>query len=152
MENKKITQQLGELFQLIRQYETLSLNKEKRDYLTPSEHHLIECIGLEGNKTSKEIGERLNITKGAVSQQVKKLIENEVILKEISEDDKRISYLSLTEKGINFYLEHQTIKIDFDRVLEKKLTEVERLGFFKGMDQLTTYLNQTIKAEKTNEK
>ncbi|MEG0256340.1 MAG: MarR family winged helix-turn-helix transcriptional regulator [Vagococcus sp.] len=125
---------------MIHQCEQASLKNNECDQLTPSEFHLVECIGLTKKITSKEIGERLNITKGAVSQQLKRLIERGVVEKELDKEDKRKSYLSLTAIGIKNYEAHQKMKIDFDSILETKLTKDEIIGFTKGIDALNDYL------------
>lgn len=151
MENKQLTKHLGELFHLMHQYETLDLQNEHHDILTPSELHIVDSIGLTENKTSKEIGEELGITKGAVSQQIKKLIENKIVKKEISETDKRVSYLVLTEKGRSFYKEHQEIKKIFEKELEENLNDTEMKGFLNGVELLNRSLLNRVKAGKKNE-
>ncbi|MFI3804215.1 MarR family transcriptional regulator [Vagococcus fluvialis] len=55
------------MFHLISAYEELNLSLVDKKVLTPSELHIVECIGNKEQITSKEIGEELNITKGAVS-------------------------------------------------------------------------------------
>ena len=150
MENNYLTQLLGELFQLMNQFGDLELRMETS--LTPSELHIVECIGFKTNVTSKEIGERLNITKGGISQQIKKLIEQEIIIKEKSKQDKRVSYLILTKKGKKFYKEHQKIKEKFESDLVGNLNELEMKGFLKGIELLNKSLLEKIKGGTNNER
>ncbi len=147
-----MTNKLGELFHLIYQYEKVGLEASTDNCLTPSEMHFVECIGEKKKVTSKDVGESLNITKGAVSQQLSKLIKNKVVMKEVSQEDKRKSYLVLTEKGLACYIEHQAIKTNFNRILTEKLTLEEQVGFVKGLTELNFYLKENINWEKPNER
>lgn len=152
MDKKNMTQQLGELFQLIHQYEDLGMENKEQGLLTPSELHIVECIGFSERMTSKEIGETLNITKGAVSQQLKKLIGQDIVIKQVNKNDKRISYLILTQKGLAFYEEHQEMKADFAKSLIVSLTKEEREGFIKGVRELNQHLKTRINSRGKHEK
>lgn len=152
MKNKEITNKLGELFHLVYQYEKIGLETKQTDCLTPSEMHFVESIGLSQKMTSKEIGEVLNITKGAVSQQLSKLTKSGYVTKEMSKEDRRKSYVKLTEKGLICYEEHQAIKLNFDELLTKQLNEEEIVGFIKGISELNHYLSNRIEWETKNEK
>lgn len=144
MKNIKLTSELGRLFQLISQFDELSLTVKNQDRLTPSELHIVECIGSKGTMTSKEIGEELRITKGAVSQQLKKMIESQVVIKEVSPLDKRVSFIKLSKTGEFFYQEHQAIKSHFEQSLIKELNQMELLGFMKGMSLLNNTLEEMV--------
>lgn len=152
MENKNLTNHLGELFHLISAYEELNLSLVDKRILTPSELHIVECIGKKEQMTSKEIGEELNITKGAVSQQIKKLIESKIVEKKVSEKDRRVSFLRLTEIGLSFYEEHQKIKLGFESLLLENLSHDEMIGFIKGISLLNSSLQAQVKRGKKHEK
>lgn len=152
MENKNLTNHLGELFHLISAYEELNLSLVDKRILTPSELHIVECIGNKEQITSKEIGEELNITKGAVSQQIKNLIESKIVVKKVSEKDRRVSFLKLTEIGLSFYEEHQKIKLSFESLLSENLSHDEMIGFIKGVTLLNSSLQAQVKRGKKHEK
>lgn len=152
MKNKEITDKLGELFHLVYQYEKMGLETNQTDCLTPSEMHFVESIGLSQKMTSKKIGEVLDITKGAVSQQLSKLTKSGYVTKEMSKEDRRKSYIKLTEKGLACYEEHQAIKLNFDELLTQKLNEEEIVGFVKGLSELNHYLGDQIEQETKNER
>lgn len=144
MKKINLTTELGKLFQLISQFEEISLTAPNQEELTPSELHIVECIGNQEKMTSKEIGEELRITKGAVSQQLKKLIKSQVVEKEVSLTDKRVSFIKLTEKGELFYQKHQEIKLYFEQNLAKELNEEEMIGFIKGISLLNNNLEEMV--------
>lgn len=152
MENKKLTHSLGELFQLISQFDELNVSLVSKETLTPSELHLVECIGQKEKTTSKDIGEALNITKGAVSQQLKKLIESHAVIKVPSKEDGRVSYLELTKKGEAFYKEHEKTKISFESSLNQNLSNQEMSGFLKGIQLLNGSLQEKMNRGERNEK
>ena len=140
------------MFHLISAYEELNLSLVDKKVLTPSELHIGECSGNKEQITSKEIGEELNITKGAVSQQIKKLIESKIVVKKVSEKDRRVSFLKLTEIGLSFYEEHQKIKLSFESLLSENLAHDEMIGFIKGVTLLNSSLQAQVKRGKKHEK
>lgn len=62
-------------------------------------YYLTEIYQL-GKPKLGELATKLNLTKPAISALAKRLEKNQLIIKTQSEEDKRIYYLSLTDKGI----------------------------------------------------
>jgi DNA-binding MarR family transcriptional regulator len=74
----------------------------------------------------KEISEGINRSKSTVTQLVEKLLKSGYVTKEGDLDDKRISYIVLTEKGLR-------IKNDFKEISENVIRE-----FFKDFTKEET--------------
>jgi DNA-binding MarR family transcriptional regulator len=80
-------------------------DSKKRDYgtgdlLSPSEIHLLQAIG--GNQGIQVTGmaEHMGVTKGAVSQMVKKLAAKDLVLKYSGQGNEKEVLLKLTASGI----------------------------------------------------
>ena len=97
--------------------------------LYPSEVHLIDAIGLDGNMTTTGLAETLGITKGGISQTTAKLMKKGMISKSEGDGINEV-YISLTEKGKTAYKGH------------KKLHE----NLIKKMNVLTNKMDEKTKA------
>jgi DNA-binding MarR family transcriptional regulator len=76
--------------------------------LTPLQQNLLRILYFSNPKTLSSLSECMNMNMPNTSREVKKLAQQELIVKSQSPDDKRIIELSLAEKGnkiVEFWLE-----------------------------------------------
>ena len=90
-----------------------SFSNKARNYgtdvtLYPSEIHLIDAIGLEGNITTTKLAATLGITKGGVSQTVTKLMNKGLVSKSEGDGINEV-YISLSDKGRTAYQGHKQL-------------------------------------------
>ena len=76
--------------------------------LFPSEIHLIDAIGIDGNMTTTRLSQILGITKGGISQTVTKLMKKGMVTKSEGDGVNEV-YLSLSEKGKIAYHGHRKL-------------------------------------------
>ena len=86
------------------------------DLLYSAEVHMIEMIGSYEAITTTKLAEKLGITKGAVSQITRKLLEKDLIIKNPSSDRSNEVLISLTDKGKIVYSYHQSMH---EKMLER---------------------------------
>lgn len=77
------------------------------ELLTHSEIHLIEIIGDLGDQCVTDIAKRLGITKGAVSQNLKKLEKKGYSYKKQDPENLSRAIVQLTAKGLTAYWAHK---------------------------------------------
>lgn len=111
--------------------------------LRTSTIHLIEAIGNYPDSNITSLAERLGVTKGAISQQIPKLIEKELIEKSFKVNNQKEVYLRLRPIGKVVYQEHAMGHQELYHYLEQEL------GYFSDQDQekmrkLFTAIGQTI--------
>lgn len=112
---------------------TKKVNKlESRPYdfgmgemLYPSEIHAIEEIGKKSGETVTELCRILGVTKGAVSQSIRKLEIKGYIKKEYSTRSAKEKLLSLTEKGNFAYNAHASFHHMMDSSFVEQLTGID---------------------------
>lgn len=85
--------------------------------LHPSEVHTIEAIYINKNINITKLAKIQGITKGAVSKMVKKLVEKNLVEKNISPDTENEVILNLTKDGEKVYTGHK----QYSDKLNKKL-------------------------------
>lgn len=78
-----------------------------------------------GKLTMKEISEGINRTKSTVTQLVDRLLASGYVTKELDLEDKRISYVVLTEKGLGIKKDFKEISENLIREFFKDFTEEE---------------------------
>lgn len=66
--------------------------------ITVNDMHIIEAVGLEGRNMSA-IAKSLGITVGSLTTSMNGLVKKEYVIRERSEEDRRVVMIRLTEKG-----------------------------------------------------
>ena len=90
-----------------------------------AEVHILEIIAKNRGITATEITKRMDVTKGAISQIIIKLLKKKLIKKEPRTDDLKIQELFLTPEGesvIKFHTKHERILLVS---LEKELESLD---------------------------
>jgi DNA-binding MarR family transcriptional regulator len=111
MDRKKTSKDIEELFiKLANKYH--SMEKIPEDYgigikLYHSERHLIEQIGDYPEKNITELAKFFGVTKGAISQTVKKLENKGIVTRYKGEKNEKEVFLKLTKTGKSVYKKHK---------------------------------------------
>lgn len=100
--------------------------------LIPSYGALLWIVYKNNNKVQiKQVYESLKIQKSTITEIIKRLVKLEYLTKEVSENDKRVSYIIATEKALEFKKAYDEIT---EETLEKMLhsfSEIEKDLFLK---------------------
>ncbi len=113
MDRKKTSGEIAELFiKLANKYN--SLEKIPVDYgvgkdLYHSERHLLDQIGDYPEKNITELAQFMGVTKGAISQTVKKLENKGIVYRYKGEQNEKEVFLELTETGKGVYEKHKEV-------------------------------------------
>ena len=104
---KAINYIMVHLFNEIWELEEKAIITEEYKDITNNDMHIIEAIGLgEGNNMST-IAKKLNITVGSLTTSMNSLVKKKYTERIRSEEDRRVVYIRLTEKGIKAYHHHE---------------------------------------------
>lgn len=76
------------------------------DDLYMGDVHLVVAIGPDGHPSMSEIAQRRDVTQSAVTQMVARLERKGYLFRTKDTEDKRVTLLSLTEKGKRLCQEH----------------------------------------------
>ena len=116
---KAINDILVHLFNEIWELEEKAIITEEYKDITNNDMHIIEAIGLgEGNNMSM-IAKKLNITVGSLTTSMNSLVKKKYAERIRSEEDRRVVYIRLTEKGIKAYHHHE----EFDKKMTDAVVE-----------------------------
>lgn len=90
-----------------------------------NDYYYLTSIYQLGTPKLGELATKLNLTKPAISALVKKLEKNELIVKAQSKKDKRIYYVSLTDKAIKIIKGDNELYAKLSNIFSDLLTNEE---------------------------
>lgn len=118
----KISKIRSEVFNYIES----ELRKRGIEGLVVSHGNILDILyDNSGKLTMKEISEGINRSKSTVTQLVDKLLKDGYVIKESNLEDKRSSYIVLTEKGLGIKKDFREISDNVIREFFKDFTEEE---------------------------
>lgn len=119
------------------------ITEEFKD-ITNNDMHVIEAIGLgEGNNMSS-IAKKLNITVGSLTTAMNSLVNKKYVERHRSEEDRRVVFVKLTDKGVKAYQHHENYHMQMTQVIMEKLTEEEVPVLVKTLDALEEFFTGYI--------
>lgn len=107
----------------------------QNDSLYMREVHFIVEIGSMKSPTMSEVANRLNVTQGAVTQMATRLENKGYVIRQKDIQDKRVTTISLTEKGKILCEEH----IAFDKKEHANLSEILKDFSDEELEKLIRY-------------
>lgn len=80
--------------------------------ITVSEIHTIDAIGNQGSINLTNLAAHMGITKGSASQMIYKLVDKELVVKQVAPNSDREIVISLSEKGKQAYQGHKEMHLN----------------------------------------
>ncbi|MBQ7766733.1 MAG: MarR family transcriptional regulator [Lachnospiraceae bacterium] len=105
--------------------------------ITVNDMHIIEAVGLDGRNMSA-IAKSLGITVGSLTTSMNGLVKKEYVIRERSEEDRRVVMIRLSEKGERAYSAHKKFH---DEMTEAVIASIEK----EDIPTLTNVLQGLIK-------
>lgn len=113
------------------------------DLLYSAEVHMIETIGSYETITTTKLAEKLGITKGAVSQITRKLLEKNLIMKIPSGEKVNEVLILLTDKGRIVYSYHQSMHERMLRKIDLILCDLSEEGIM-ALDKMIQVIDESL--------
>ena len=108
MENREVINDvLVHLFNEIMELEEQAIITEEYKDITNNDMHIIEAVGLGGNKMS-DIAAKLNITVGSLTTSMNSLVKKGYATRERSEQDRRVVFIDVYKRQEEGFI-HQTV-------------------------------------------
>ena len=104
--------------------------------ITNNDMHVIEAIGLEEPKNMSTIAKTLSVTVGTLTIAMNSLVKKGYVIRERGVEDRRVVYISLSEKGRRAYLHHQEFHRRMIDAILKDLTADETESLVKALAKL----------------
>lgn len=116
------------------------LNQNGIEGLVPSHGDILFVLYKSDKITMKEIADKIHRTKATVTVLVDKLEKLEFIKREKSSEDNRITYITLTKKGLEFKPVFEQISQNLNTMLYKNFSKEEA----KILDELLNKMKKNV--------
>ena len=136
---KTINDVLVHLFHEIWELEGEAIITEEYRDISNNDMHIIEAIGLGEGKNMSAIAKKPNITVGSLTTSMNSLVNKKYVVRIRSEEDRRVVYIRLTEKGERAYHHHEDFHTQMTQAVVDKLTEEEMPVLVKTLNGLSEF-------------
>ncbi|WP_085524143.1 MarR family winged helix-turn-helix transcriptional regulator [Tuberibacillus sp. Marseille-P3662] len=143
-----------ELLKLAEWYEDLSfkvhkmgevlINDKISETLTPDQGAILRYLYKNQPCTSSSLSKAFYVKKSAITAIINRLFKKELIKRERSEDDRRVVYLLLTDKGEQLYMETSQQSSHIVASLMSQFDDEEIRSFMNTYEKLANTLEQQI--------
>lgn len=104
--------------------------------LAPYEWRILASISQNKSSTAKQLCLHSRMHKTRVSRAIEKLCKKGLVNKTVNPNDKRVTFLLLTEKGMETYIKVSQLAVQFDKDILKCLNAKEQKSLFQIIDKL----------------
>ncbi len=118
--------------------------------LTNEQHYTLRYINKVGSCTSTELAEVFEVNKSAITAIINRLFEKGLIDRSRDENDRRLVYLTLSDRGEKLFLKTEERVNNLVESIIGEFTEEEIVQFLKTYEKLNGIL-QKIKQNKVVE-
>lgn len=137
--NNALNELLVNLFNKVMDMEAKAIITEEFKDITNNDMHIIEAVGIDQPKSMSMIAKRLSVTVGTLTVNMNSLEKKGYIVRERSEQDKRVVLVTLTEKGRKAFFHHRDFHKAMIRAAVKGLDETEMQTLIKCLQQLSVF-------------
>lgn len=140
-ENKKrsMNELLVNLFNHVMNMEADAVITEQYRDITNNDMHIIEAIGIETPRNMSEIAHRLRVTVSTLTINMNGLEKKGYICRQRSQQDKRVVYVTLTDKGKKAFYHHRDFHKKMIKAIVKDLSEQEMEILYRCLENLNVF-------------
>lgn len=130
---------LVNLFRDILDIEQKAIITEEFQDITSNDMHVIEAIGVREPKNMSSIARTLSVTVGTLTIAMNSLVKKGYVFRERGKEDRRVVYISLTERGKAAYEHHAGFHRAMIDSVSKELTPEELEMLVETLTKLNTW-------------
>ena len=110
--------------------------------ITNNDMHVIEAVGLGEPKNMSAIAKVLSVTMGTLTIAMNSLVKKGYVKRTRGKEDRRVVYISLSEKGKGAYQHHEKFHRHMIDEILKDLTEEETEALMKSLTKLDQWFRR----------
>lgn len=137
---RSINELLVNLFNHVMDLEGKAVITSQFSDITNNDMHIIEAIGIEEPRNMSAIAHRLSVTVGTLTTNMNGLEKKGYIRRERSQEDKRLVYVLLTEKGKKAFYHHRDFHKKMIKAIIKDLSGEEMEILYRCLQNLNHFL------------
>ena len=117
---------LVRLFRDIMDIEEKAIITSEYQDITNNDMHVIEAIGIGAPKNMSAIAKELSVTVGTLTIAMNSLVKKGYVVRERGQEDRRVVYISLSDRGRRAYAHHARFHKEMIDALMEKLDGQEK--------------------------
>ncbi|HIZ78463.1 MAG TPA: MarR family transcriptional regulator [Candidatus Lachnoclostridium stercorigallinarum] len=130
---------LVNLFRDIMDIEQKAVATQEFQDITSNDLHVIEAIGVGSPKNMSTIARELSVTVGTLTIAMNGLVKKGYVTRERGREDRRVVYISLSEKGRKAYAHHARFHQEMIGGIQSALTPEEMAALVKALEKLKSW-------------
>ena len=134
---------LVNLFRDIMELEEQAIITQEYQDITNNDMHVIEAIGVGEPKNMSTIAKLLSVTVVTLTIAMNSLVKKGYVIRERGKEDRRVVYISLSEKGLRAYRHHEEFHRQMIEAVLENLTEDETESLVKALAKLERWFRRT---------
>lgn len=136
------------LFHNVMDIEEKALITEEFKDMTNNDIHVMEAIGIGSPKNMSAIAKELSVTVGTLTISMNSLVKKGYVLRERGVLDRRVVYISLSDKGKRAYEHHARFHREMIEAIIKGLDEEQKDLLADALTKLNLFfINKTHKED-----
>ena len=128
------------LFREINEVEERSIITQEFGDITNNDMHVIDAIGIGEPKNMSAIARGLSVPMGTLTIAMNSLVKKGYVIRQRGKADRRVVYISLSEKGTKAYHRHKDFHEQMVKSAVKELTEEELKALIKALRSLRSWM------------
>ncbi|MCI9050840.1 MAG: MarR family transcriptional regulator [Lachnospiraceae bacterium] len=130
---------LVKLFQDIMDIERKAIITKEFQDISNNDMHIIEAIGIDESKNMSMVAKMVSVTVGTLTIAINSLVKKGYVNRMRGEQDRRVVYISLTEKGKIAYRHHEEFHRQMIDAIINGLSEDETKILVKALSNLNKF-------------
>lgn len=139
---RSLNELLVNLFDHVMDMEATAVLTEEYKDISNNDLHIIEAVGVQEPRNMSMIAGRLNVTVSTLTTNMNGLEKKGYIRRERGQEDKRVVYATLTEKGRKAFYHHRDFHKKMIRAIVSDLKEDETEILYRCLMNLNRFLEQ----------
>ena len=139
---RSLNELLVNLFDHVMDMEATAVLTEEYKDISNNDLHIIEAVGVQEPRNMSMIAGRLKVTVSTLTTNMNGLEKKGYILRERGQEDKRVVYAILTEKGRRAFYHHRDFHKKMIRAIMCDLKEDETEILYRCLMNLNRFLEQ----------
>lgn len=133
---------LVRLFRDVMEIEQRALINQDFKDITNNDLHVIEAIGIGEAKNMSAIAKELSVTMGTLTIVMNSLVKKGYVVRERGKADRRIVYISLSEKGRKAYRHHEQFHHEMIESIMNGLGDRETEALVQALMKLNLWFRE----------
>ena len=133
---------LVNLFRDVMTLEEEAIISQEYQDITNNDMHVIQAIGLGEPKNMSTIAKLLSVTVGTLTIAMNSLVKKGYVNRERGKEDRRVVYISLSDKGKRAYQHHEEFHRQMIDAILKDLTQDETESLVKALAKLDRWFRR----------